>query len=110
MRPNISLQRMRTNISLQRIFYTRWSETQWLRFHRIWLRLHRIYLLCRSTLCRHTTSTKLSPYVVTRFVFFVKDEEAMEFSALAKAFSSSDAVCQCILKSDFLKVGEITCM
>eukprot|EP00904_Undaria_pinnatifida_P011996 jgi/Undpi1/7927/HiC_scaffold_24.g10399.m1 len=32
-----------------------------------------------------------------------QDEEAMEFSALAKAFSSSDAVCQCILKSDFLK-------
>lgn len=33
-----------------------------------------------------------------------QDEEAMEFSALAKAFSASDEVCRCILKSDFLKV------
>lgn len=40
--------------------------------------------------------------------FVVKDEEAMEFSALAKAFSSSDEVCRCILKSDFLKVREVT--
>lgn len=40
-----------------------------------------------------------------------QDEEAMEFSALAKAFSASDEVCRCILKSDFLKVifGQLLC-
>lgn len=30
----------------------------------------------------------------------------MEFSALAKAFSSSEEVCRCILKSDFLKASK----
>eukprot|EP00752_Nemacystus_decipiens_P011608 g10307.t1 len=32
-----------------------------------------------------------------------QDEEAMEFSALAKAFGNTDEVCRCILKSEILK-------
>lgn len=34
-----------------------------------------------------------------------QDEEAMEFSALAKAFGRSDEVCRCILKSEILKAS-----
>ncbi|CAM9209518.1 unnamed protein product [Choristocarpus tenellus] len=32
-----------------------------------------------------------------------QDEEAMEFSALAKAFTSREVTCKCILKSEYLK-------
>eukprot|EP00903_Cladosiphon_okamuranus_P020295 g18624.t1 len=32
-----------------------------------------------------------------------QDEDAMEFSALAKAFGNTDEVCRCILKSEILK-------
>lgn len=48
--------------------------------------------------------------VLFEWYVVVKDEEAMEFSALAKAFSSSDEVCRCILKSDFLKVRGVACV
>lgn len=41
-------------------------------------------------------------------LYYPQDEEAMEFSALAKAFSASSEVCRCILKSDFLKVRRCT--
>ena len=34
-----------------------------------------------------------------------QDEEAMEFSALAKAFGNTAEVCRCILKSEILKVS-----
>lgn len=51
----------------------------------------------------HLLFIEYVPFVVV--VVVVKDEEAMEFSTLAKAFGRSDEVCRCILKSEILKAS-----